>query len=254
MTLRAVLARPTLVVLVFVLSVFSCASIWAASVPLAWNPSPTPTVTDYGVFYGLASGDYTWYIDAGTNASVTVSGLTPGLTYYFSVLAYDSNQNESLPSNELIDSILTPPLITSQPVDQSVAAGAYPYFRVNVDGTSPFTYQWFDNGTAIAVGTNKVLDLADVSDADAGNYSVVIANSAGSVTSSVATLTVIDPPVIRNQPVDQSVAAGTYVYFRAGADGTSPFTYQWFDNGTAIAAGKNKMLQLADVSRADAGN
>jgi hypothetical protein len=240
--------------LVVVLPVFAPPSIWAGSVSLAWNPSASPNVTDYGVFYGLASGDYTSYIDAGTNCSVTVSDLAAGLTYYFCVLAYDSNQDASLPSNELIDNVTTVPAITLQPVDQSVAAGAYTYFRVTVDGAPPFTYQWFVNGATIAAGTDKVLELANVSDADAGNYSVVITNSAGSVTSIVAALTVIDPPVIRSQPVSQSVPAGAYIYFRAAANGTSPFTYQWFDNGIPIAEGINKVLPLANVSDADAGN
>src|ERR1017187_9444097 len=102
MTVRKVVARRSLVVLIIVLSLFSRPSTWAASVSLAWDPSPAPTVAGYELFYGLASGDYASSIDAGTNTSVTVPDLTPGVTYYFAILAYDSIQDESPFSSEII--------------------------------------------------------------------------------------------------------------------------------------------------------
>jgi hypothetical protein len=84
---------------------------------------------------------------------------------------------------------MTPPSITTQPQSQTVAAGSNVSFTVAATGTAPLSYQWKKNGTNI--GTNgTVLVLQSVTTNQAGEYSVVITNNAGSVTSSIATLTV----------------------------------------------------------------
>lgn len=254
MTLKTFWARRILAALIIVLSMFSRASTSAQSVSLSWNPSPSSTAAGYDVFYGLASGEYTSSIDAGTNTSFTVSGLTPGDTYYFAVLAYDADQDESPFSNEITNTIPMPPLITIEPLTQTVIAGASAAFAVSAASTVPLTFQWFNGATALPGATNATLTVADVSDANGGNYSVVISNSSGSVTSSVATLSVIDPPVITSQPVAQSAGVGGSVLFQVAVSGTPPLTFQWFDGGTAIATGTNATLHLINVSGANAGN
>ncbi|WP_415909992.1 MBG domain-containing protein [Oleiharenicola sp. Vm1] len=85
------------------------------------------------------------------------------------------------------------PAITTAPVAQTVAAGDTASFTVAASGSSPLTYQWRKNGTAIsgnATATSAILTLANVQPGDAGSYDVVVTNSAGSATSSAATLTV----------------------------------------------------------------
>ena len=81
------------------------------------------------------------------------------------------------------------PQIIGQPVDQLVSAGDFASFSVVVAVTSGVTFQWAFNGTAIAGATGDSLLLAAVSAANAGQYSVTVTNSAGTVTSSPATLT-----------------------------------------------------------------
>jgi hypothetical protein len=254
MIARAILTGRGLVVLTLFLSAFPIAPAWAQSVSLAWNPSPSPTVAGYDVFYGLASGNYTSINNAGTNTSLTVSGMTPGDTYYFAVLAYDAYEEESAFSNEVTDTIPMPPLITTEPLSQEAIAGAAAVFAVSAASTVPMIFQWFDGATALSGATNATLTVPDVSDANGGGYSVVISNSSGSVTSSVVTLSVIDPPVITSQPVAQSAGVGGSVLFQVAVSGTPPFTFQWFDGGTAIGTGTNQTLQLANVSGANAGN
>jgi len=72
----------------------------AAQVTLAWDPSPEPNVAGYRVYYGTASRYYTAVIDAGNQTTLTISGLAPGVTYFFSATAY-SPAAESYLSGEI---------------------------------------------------------------------------------------------------------------------------------------------------------
>jgi len=84
----------------------------------------------------------------------------------------------------------TAPSITAQPQSQTVTVGANVQFSVTASGKPTPTYQWYFNGTAINGATGSTLSLTNVQAANAGNYTVTVANAAGSVTSNQATLTV----------------------------------------------------------------
>ncbi|TAL07251.1 MAG: DUF1565 domain-containing protein [Verrucomicrobia bacterium] len=91
--------------------------------------------------------------------------------------------------------IVTAPAITSQPQDQSAAVGQGALFSVTATGTAPLSYQWFFNtNSPIANATNATHAISNVSSNDAGGYSVRVSNSAGAVTSIVATLTISAAP------------------------------------------------------------
>jgi fructan beta-fructosidase len=85
-----------------------------------------------------------------------------------------------------------PPFISSQPGPAAtVNVGGPVSFSVTASGTTvPFAYQWFNNSQPVAGATNSTLSVAAVPSTNV-NYTVVVSNSAGSVTSSVAPLTVI---------------------------------------------------------------
>jgi hypothetical protein len=84
----------------------------------------------------------------------------------------------------------TPPLITQQPTNQVVVSGQTATFTVAASGSMPLFYQWRKNGVALPSGcrisgvTSNVLAVAGVVASDADNYTVVVSNSLGSVTSS----------------------------------------------------------------------
>ena len=89
----------------------------------------------------------------------------------------------------------TPPTINSQPQDQSAAIGQGALFSVGASGSAPLSYQWFFNtNTTIANATNATHNIATVSSNHAGSYRVIVANSSGSATSSIATLTLSAAP------------------------------------------------------------
>jgi uncharacterized delta-60 repeat protein len=157
-----------------------------------------------------------------------------------------------------VESIIGPPLAVSQPVSQYVNAGDSVGFSVTVVGTAPFSYQWRKDGVNLSDGGNIsgaqtwTLTLTNVARADEGGYSVVISNLSGSLTSLVATLTVVDP-LITSQPVSRNANAGDTVGFSVTAAGTAPLGYQWRRDGAAVAGATAASLTLTNVQGTDAG-
>ena len=88
----------------------------------------------------------------------------------------------------------SPPFISGQPADRTVPVGSTAAFTVTAAGTLPLSYQWQLNGTNLTGATDSLLVLANVQFTNAGTYSVVVTNLAGSVTSSNAQLIVIAAP------------------------------------------------------------
>ncbi|MCX6928395.1 MAG: hypothetical protein NT154_35080 [Verrucomicrobia bacterium] len=131
--------------------------------------------------------------------------------------------------------VQAPPLITTQPINQSVVIGSSPVFSVAAVGSGPFEYLWYLATTnLVQSGTNKTLTLPGVVANDAGNYTVVITKAWGSVTSTVATLTLLFPPSVTTQPSSQAILIGSNVTFSVAVAGTGPFSYQWQFNGTNL--------------------
>ena len=83
----------------------------AGDATLAWDPSSSPGITGYRLYYGQSSGNYTSNINVGMTTSYTVTGLQDGQTYFFAVTATDGT-NESGFSNEASKTI--PVSTTSQ--------------------------------------------------------------------------------------------------------------------------------------------
>jgi hypothetical protein len=97
---------------------------------------------------------------------------------------------KSSSSNNSPPSAATAPAITTQPAAVTVTAGQGASFTVIATGTAPLDYQWKKDAVAITGAKSATCSIASTSANDAGTYSVTITNSAGSVTSSGALLTV----------------------------------------------------------------
>ena len=109
-----------------------------------------------------------------------------------------------------------PPVITTQPTNQTVTVGQTATFGVTTSGTQPLIYQWQFGGTNILNATNATLTLTNVQMTQAGNYSVLVTNIAGSTNSTSAVLTVLLPPTITttisgaNVQLAWPVSSGTF--------------------------------------------
>ncbi len=82
------------------------------------------------------------------------------------------------------------PSIQMQPKGQSLAAGGSVSLDVAAVGTAPLTYQWLKDGVKVTGQTGPSFQLNSITASDASSYSVVVANSVGSVTSALASLVV----------------------------------------------------------------
>jgi len=149
------------------------------------------------------------------------------------------------------------PSISAQPASVTVTAGSSASFSVTATGTAPLAYQWQKGGVAISGATSSSYSISSTVAGDAGSYTVVVSNSAGSVTSSAATLTVnaaANPPSITTQPASVTVTAGASASFSVTATGTAPMTYQWQKGGVAISGATASSYSISSTVAGDAGN
>jgi hypothetical protein len=150
---------------------------------------------------------------------------------------------------------VTPPSITLQPQPpiQSVNVGQSATFTISATGIPAPAYQWCLNGTSIAGATATQYTRSNAQPGDAGSYSVVVTNLAGSVTSSNAVLIVNEPPAITAQPQDQMVSQGASAIFTVSATGTAPLSYQWQFNSTDISGATGSSYTRSPAETNDAG-
>lgn len=118
------------------------------------------------------------------------------------------------------------PAIVAQPQGSTALPGTPVNLGVAVVGKPAPTFQWRKNGVAIAAATDSTLSLPSAQVADAGDYSVVVTNSGGTVTSSVATLSIV------SQLATHSVVGHGYI---AGGIVTISNTFSY--SGTATGLG-----------------
>jgi hypothetical protein len=146
------------------------------------------------------------------------------------------------------------PVITAFPISQSLPGGQALTLTAVASGTSPLSFQWRKDGVALAGATGSTYAIASMQTFHAGSYTVVVSNTAGSVTSSAATLTVAIPPSISTPLANQSAGIGASVTLQAAVGGTAPFSYQWRKDGVAIPGATNATCAIACAEPADAGS
>jgi len=117
----------------------------------------------------------------------------------------------------------------------------------------PISYQWQFNGTNLSGFTNATCPITNIATLNAGGYRVVASDNSGAITSAVATLTVLVPPSITQQPIGFSVLAGASSNLSVIATGTSPLSYQWQRNSTNISGATGADYAITNAQAVDAG-
>ena len=226
--------------------------------PIVTTNPTVPTIVDVGntvTLTAAASGDpaptVQWKVstDGGTNFS-NISGAT-STTYSFTAAASQSgNEYEAVFTNSVNSATttaatLTVDSVTTQPATQTVDAGAtVTLTAASTDGSSD-TVQWkaSTNGgttfTAISGATATTYSFTAASTQNSDEYEAVFTNSAGTLTSNAATLTVDSAPTVTTNPtVPTIVDVGNTVTLTAAATGNPAATVQWkvsADGGTTFS-------------------
>jgi hypothetical protein len=151
------------------------------------NPTGQVCIVDNGspVNCGLTPvADENWF----------TNGLTAGKHTLTATYAGDSVYSESKPMSAVLtvgSAAIVAPNITTQPANQNITVGQTATFSVAATGTAPLSYQWKKNGTAIIGATSATYTTPVTTASDNGSQIVVtVSNSAGSMTSNAAILTI----------------------------------------------------------------
>ncbi len=152
---------------------------------------------------GAGTLGYQWFrngsaIAGATSASLALTNVQAADAGTYTVLV--SNQNGSVTSTGATLTVTAPsaPVITTQPVGVTTTVGSSLSLSAVANGVPAPAYQWRRNGTDIAGATAATYNVSSAQTADSGTYTVVVSNSAGSVTSNAVTVTVnavvVPPP------------------------------------------------------------
>ena len=129
------------------------------------------------------------------------------------------------------------PNILSQPSSRYADRNGSITLRTAANGATPLKYQWRFGGTNITGATNATFTLSNIQSSNAGNYTVVVTNNFGAVTSSISLLTVnplFTPVFSDNFDVNSSA---NWTLNRSATDSRASFAYDY--SGIGIASAPN---------------
>lgn len=146
----------------------------------------------------------------------------------------------------------TVPQVSTQPVDITAHTGQTVTLSVTAEG-SGLAYQWRYNGQPFAGATRATFELT-ASAAVSGNWDVVVSNTAGSVTSSAAKLSIVDlASRAAGMPAAQYLHSGDSFSFAVSPLGSTALTYQWSKDGQPLSGETGASLSRSSVAYDDAG-
>jgi len=193
------------------------------------------------------------------NVTGQVSGVTNTVLTLFNAQTTNSGNYQVIVTNyggsvTSVVAVLTvtngPPVITVQPTNQLLETGQNAFLVSAAVGSPPLGYQWqvqqtnltwtnVVNGGSVSGATNNTLTISNAQTNNGGNYQVIVTNYVGSVTSSVAVLTVTSAPFFTVQPTNQTVGVGSTVVFNINGYATAPYFLQWLKDGLDLVDGGN---------------
>lgn len=148
------------------------------------------------------------------------------------------------------------PVISQPPTSQAIVQGGTLNLYATVTGSPTLTYQWRKDGVNITGATSGSYSRNSIASSDAGAYSLVVTNSAGSATSANATITVLAAaaPKITQHPASASLLPGDYFYgLYVSYVGGQAATVQWYRDGVAISGATSSYYYISNAQPSIAG-
>lgn len=233
-----------------------------STIPVGLGSTQSLGATVYGeppFSYAWHKGTYSNSVLFSTNqypvlANIQASDLGP---YYFVV----SNVHGSATSY-VVNLIQWPPppppppelpQITTQPVGGLFLTGARITNFVVVSNPQACSYQWQRNGGNLPGANAANYVVGPLHPALAGDYRVIVTNSAGSVTSAVARIELLTTPRITAHPESQTLVRGANLTLSVSAIGGSALSYSWRKNGAVLAGQTNATLAITNIQLSHAG-
>jgi uncharacterized repeat protein (TIGR03803 family) len=135
-------------------------------------------------------------ISGSSTATLTISNVSPANVGGYTVIVTNITGSAT---SALAYLTIVPwrPVVTVQPVSQTILPGSTTAFGVGTVGTQPFTYRWLLNGTGLTDGgaflgsSSATLTVSNATAATVGTYSVIVSNNLGMATSAGATLALV---------------------------------------------------------------
>lgn len=175
---------------------------WFNNSPVAWTSYGRINVTD-GRLTDINTANPRLYF-----ADFPVTNSTSPITSIEFTLVSPNNRAAIFAISGTLGGIA--PSINQNPVSVTTNSGVSVAFSVQANGTAPLAYRWQKSANGVfmdlAGGPGGSLVLNNIQQADATSYRVVVENAYGSITSSVAVLTIISPLQDITQPGDAIVA------------------------------------------------
>jgi len=225
--------------------------------PTALTQCPGTNATFSVVAAGTGTLSYQWKkaganILGAINDSYTINNI--GASDVASYTVEITGTCGSVTSNAAALALNTPVSITTQPIGGTICEGAPGLISVSANGSGTLTYQWLFNTQPILGANSSTLTNPAMLLANAGDYSVSITGTCGTVTSNIATIIVNPATVIQTQPIPTTLCEGENLMLISDANGTSPITLQWQLNGQNISGADNDTLMISAVTGNDIGN
>lgn len=191
-------------------------------------------------------------VSGSATSTLVITNAQAGDTGTYSLVATNSAGTVTNSMTLTVSSGNVAPSITG-PTDQTVVQTSNAIFTVTMSGLPVPTLQWLMNGSPVLNQTNSSLTVSNVQYSQNGyTYSLVASNSAGKATNT-ATLYVLVPPSISQQPTNLVVVTGSPAAFSVTVSGVPTVKYQWNRNSSPIANATNATYTLSSAQGADKG-
>lgn len=224
----------------------SSAPIQILSQPLAATVDPGATHTFNVTAQALGALSYQWRfngtsISGATASTFQLTAINEGDEGdYDVVISTLYGRAVSAAAALTVNNPVSSVIISRSPADALIDEGSSVTFSAAANGSGDLSYQWRRNGEDIEGATSSTYLIGNVESFHAGTYTVRVSSllSPSGVISNEVVLEVasmVRNPIASRTPPDEKVSIGSSVTFQVAADGTGPFTYQWFKDGEAIA-------------------